>query len=165
MNYNVILEKIAKENENKKIGIFVDMDGVIADYNFGDVHDIKNNVSGIYLNKRPINTVIEILKRVARNYNFEMYILSSCLFDEQGKEKDKWLDLNAPFFPKKNRIFTIADTYGDRNRLKIKKIEEKISSGEIDFSILIEDTHEILFLGKRILRNKIVPIHVISLID
>ena len=60
-----LLEEIKKiiGNTSKKIGIFVDMDGVVADYRFGEGENIKNNKPGLYLDKRPIYTTINNLKK------------------------------------------------------------------------------------------------------
>jgi hypothetical protein len=44
-----IIEELKKYN-NEKLAIFVDMDGVVADYRFGEGTNIKNNVEGVYLN-------------------------------------------------------------------------------------------------------------------
>lgn len=46
------INKIIGENAYKKIAVFVDMDGVIADYRFGEGVKIRGNVKGVYLNKR-----------------------------------------------------------------------------------------------------------------
>ena len=51
----------------KKLKIFVDMDGVIADYIFGEA---KN-----YDKKRPLYDNIDKLKMVSEIYNIEYFIL------------------------------------------------------------------------------------------
>ena len=55
------LKKINEENLGN-IAMFIDMDGVVADYRFGEGKNIENNVPGTYLNKRPISTAINVLK-------------------------------------------------------------------------------------------------------
>ena len=101
-----LLEEIKKiiENNSKKISIFVDMDGVVADYRFGEGKNIKNNESGVYLNKRPIYTTINNLKKISDEIDCKMFILSSCLFKEQAVEKDLWLDKYMPFIKKEKKI-------------------------------------------------------------
>lgn len=69
------LQKIRNDNSGK-IAVFIDMDGVVADYRFGEGKNIENNVPGTYLNKRPISTAINILKEVNNAFDFDMYILS-----------------------------------------------------------------------------------------
>ena len=84
-----LLEELKKiiENNKKRITIFIDMDGVVADYRFGEGKNIKNNKPGLYLNKRPICTTINNLKKINDELECEMCILSSCLYKEQAEEK------------------------------------------------------------------------------
>ena len=72
------LTKISKENN--KIAIFIDMDGVVADYRFGEGKNIENNVPGTYLNKRPIKTTIETLRKINEIFDFDMYNITCMLF-------------------------------------------------------------------------------------
>lgn len=69
--YNLI-ESLAKE---VKIIIYVDMDGVIASYDFGKNLD--------YINKRPIITNIKSLKKIKQINNVELYILSVCRLNKK----------------------------------------------------------------------------------
>lgn len=162
-----LLEEIKKiiENNSKKIAIFVDMDGVVADYRFGEGENIKNNKPGLYLNKRPIHTTINNLKKINDEIDCEMFILSSCLFKEQAEEKDLWLTQYMPFIKKENKIFILSENFESRKKLKIDKIREKLDSNECELAILIDDTHDILFLALSELKEKVIPFHVITLID
>ncbi|MEG1647979.1 MAG: hypothetical protein RSB77_04910 [Bacilli bacterium] len=163
-----ILDEIkekANEVSAEKIFIFVDMDGVIADYRFGEGINIKNNVPGTYLNKRPITTAIQKLLEISKDKNIELFILSSCLYNEQAIEKDKWLDIYAPFFKKENRIYTIASNFENRKQLKVDKIQKILNENSFIFSVLIDDTHDILFLAQKELGKMFAPFHVITLFD
>lgn len=162
-----LLEEIKKiiEDNSKKIAIFVDMDGVVADYRFGEGENIKNNKPGLYLNKRPIHTTINNLKKINDEIDCEMCILSSCLFKEQAEEKDLWLTKYMPFIKKENKIFILSENFESRKKLKIDKIREKLDSNECELAILIDDTHDILFLALSELKEKVIPFHVITLID
>lgn len=162
-----LLEEIKKiiEDNSKKIAIFVDMDGVVADYRFGEGENIKNNKPGLYLNKRPIHTTINNLKKLNDEIDCEMCILSSCLFKEQAEEKDLWLTKYMPFIKKENKIFILSENFESRKKLKIDKIREKLDSNECELAILIDDTHDILFLALSELKEKVIPFHVITLID
>lgn len=157
------LKKIREDNYGK-ISIFIDMDGVVADYRFGEGKNIENNVPGTYLNKRPINTTIDILKEVDSRLDFDMYILSSCRHKEQAIEKNQWLNKYMPFIEQQNRIFVISNTFEDRKILKINKIKEIINN-KYDKTIMIDDTHDILFLAIEELGDKVIPYHVITLFD
>lgn len=159
------IEKIKLKKRKKKITIFVDMDGVIADYRFGEGLKIKSNESGVYLNKRPIKTTIENLRRLSNKLDIELYIISSCLFKKQVEEKNIWLDKYVSFFKHENRIYVIANDFESRKQLKIDKIKEYMNSTKDTLTILIDDTHDILFLAQQQLGESFIPMHVITLID
>ena len=93
-----------------------------------------------------------------------MYILSSCRHKEQAIEKNKWLNKFMPFIEQQNRIFVISNTFEDRKILKINKIKEVINN-KYDKTIMIDDTHDILFLAIEELGDKVIPYHVITLFD
>ena len=156
--------KKVKENYSNKIAIFVDMDGVIADYRFGEGKNIEYNVPGTYLNKRPIKTAINILNEVYNKLDFDMYILSSCRHAAQAIEKSKWLEKNMSFIDNKHQLFVVSDTFEDRKMLKINKIKE-VMNNKYDKVIMIDDTHDILFLAIKELGDKVIPYHVITLFD
>lgn len=160
------LEEVMKIKDNctDKIAIFVDMDGVVADYRFGEGENIENNVIGTYLNKRPIKTSINILKEISNKIGFDMYILSSCRHNEQAIEKSKWLKKHMPFIDKKHQLFVVSNTFENRKLLKINKIKEVIND-KYDKVIMIDDTHDILFFAIKELGNKVIPYHVITLFD
>ena len=162
-----LLEEIRRiiKMSDKKVAIFVDMDGVVADYRFGEGDNIKNNKPGLYLNKRPIYTTINNLKMINDEIDCEMHILSSCLYKEQAKEKDLWLNKYMKFIKQENKIFTISNDFESRKKLKIDKIKEKLDINECELAILIDDTHDILFLALSELKEKVIPFHVITLID
>ena len=113
------------EDEIKKLGegkikIFVDMDGVIADYNVGIAKD--------YHMKRPLNSNIEKLERVSKLDNVEMYILSVARLNRGVEEKNMWLDEIAPFFKKENRNIIPREENGfmaakDLKLLFVKNLE------------------------------------------
>ena len=81
---------------DKKVKIFVDMDGVIADYIVGVPKD--------YHKKRPLFDSIKKLEEIAKLPNIELYIFSSSRYNDGVDQKNKWLDEHAPFFKKENRI-------------------------------------------------------------
>ena len=97
------LKEYLKNFDNKKIKLFVDMDGVIVDYDFNNPSD--------FFNKRPLTTSIEKLKEISSISNIEMYILSISKTDIGVDEKNKWLDKYASFFKLENRIILSKETY------------------------------------------------------
>ena len=81
---------------NTKIKLYVDMDGVIADYNVGE--------PGNYDKKRPLYTSLEKLEEISKMENVELFILSVTRMSQGLEQKNVWLDEHAPFFKKENRI-------------------------------------------------------------
>ena len=92
MYFSKYLEKF----KDDKIKIFVDMDGVIADYDFGVPKD--------YDKKRPLYDSIKKLEIVSKMPNVEMFVISITRMNEGFEQKQEWLDKYAPFFKKENRI-------------------------------------------------------------
>lgn len=90
------LKDYLKQYKNNKIKLFVDMDGVIADYVFDNAKD--------YDKKRPLYASIRKLESVSKMPNIEMFILSATRKNEGIDQKHWWLDNYAPFFKKENRI-------------------------------------------------------------
>ena len=92
----MFLKEYLKRFENKKIKIFVDMDGVIVDYDFGNpcAYDIK----------RPLYASIKKLEEISKMNNVELFIFSATRMNEGINQKNIWLDKYAPFFKKQNRI-------------------------------------------------------------
>ena len=73
------VERIKKEYSNKQIIIFIDMDGVIAEYDLGKPYDYKD--------KRPLTNNINVFKALKNFENIELHILSICKKDYQIDEK------------------------------------------------------------------------------
>lgn len=65
-----ILKEIKEYATDKKVDLYVDMDGVIAEYDFGKPLD--------FLNKRPLLSNIELLRKISQIDNVKMHILSIC---------------------------------------------------------------------------------------
>lgn len=159
------MEEFIDLNKNKKISMFVDMDGVIASYRFGEGDNIKNNVPGTYLNKRLINTVLNNILSISKKFNFDLYILSSCLYNEQVKEKEQWLDKYAQCFEKDKRYFVLPQDFEGRKDMKIELLDKVLVEKNIDIAILIEDTHDTVFKAIDKLGSRVKPYHVISFVD
>ena len=90
------LKEYLDQYKDIKIKLFVDMDGVIVDYVFGDVKD--------YHKKRPLFDSIRKLETISKMPNIELYIFSATRATEGIDQKHWWLDTYAPFFKKENRI-------------------------------------------------------------
>lgn len=128
-----IINEIKTMAKDQKIDIYVDMDGVIAEYDFGRPLD--------FLNKRPLLGNIKVLEEISKIPNVEMHILSICKKDSQINDKNVWLDKYAPFFKKENRNILSKETYTDRSSSELKvDFLNNIES----FKILIDDDNGIL---------------------
>ena len=97
--------KIKKLCEDKKVVIYVDMDGVIASFDFGYPCGFDK--------KRPLFTNIKTLEEVSKLENVELKILSACRKDYQIQEKNVWLDKYAPFFNKENRNILSRESHNN----------------------------------------------------
>ena len=90
------IKDIIDKYKTKTIKIYVDMDGVIADYDVGNASD--------YDTKRPLTTSISKIEAISKLDNIELFILSITRKDEGIDQKNNWLDKFAPFFKKENRV-------------------------------------------------------------
>lgn len=126
---------IKEMSNDKKIDLFVDMDGVIASYDFGRPLDFKS--------KRPLTTNINTLKNVSLLNNVNIYILSICRKDFQIKEKQDWLDKYAPFFKNENRIILSKETIANMSsaEMKLKFLREFETNNK---KVLVDDDNSIL---------------------
>ena len=90
------LEKFLDQYNDKKVKMFVDMDGVIADFNFGEARNFDK--------KRPLYSSINKLENISKKENVDLYIFSATRMKKGYDEKQYWLDKYAPFFKKENRV-------------------------------------------------------------
>ena len=141
MHFYQIIENLSKE---RKLLIFVDMDGVIASYDIGKPYDFDK--------KRPLITNINTLKRLNSLENCELYILSICKKDYQIKEKNDWLDLNAPFFKKERRIIISKENSSitESGILKANYLNNLNTKNQI---ILVDDDNKVLKIVKEKVKN------------
>lgn len=153
------IEKIKDIIQDKHTKVFVDMDGVIADYNFNHKLDFKT--------KRPLFTNINTLKELSLIPNVQLFILSICRFEKEIEDKNKWLDKYAPFFIKDNRIIISKDVnkiYSSKE-IKLNYLKEIIDSSCNDIVVLIDDDNDILKYLNENLSNKILLFQDSSIID
>ncbi|MBR4671673.1 MAG: hypothetical protein IKO78_00550 [Bacilli bacterium] len=137
-------ELMKEKYKDKEVLLFVDMDGVIASYDFGRPLDFKN--------KRPMKTNIETLRKVSELENVTLNILSICRKDYQIQEKNEWLDLYAPFFKKENRnvISKESVTGFSSAELKLNFLENLDTDKLI---IMLDDDNKVLEVLSRSKRD------------
>ena len=129
--YNLISE-IAKDEE---IDLFIDMDGVISSYDFGKPLD--------FVNKRPLKTNIETIKKISTLNNVNLHILSVCRKDIEIEHKNCWLNKYAPFFKKENRNILSKETFVGFSsaELKLDFLKKYKSNNKI---IVVDDDNNVL---------------------
>ena len=132
------LKEYLKKFENKKIKMYVDMDGVIADYEVGIPHGFDK--------KRPLISNISKLEEISKMENVELYILSITRMDEGYNEKNIWLDQHAPFFKKENRVIISRESNNFISSPDLKS--DFIKNLERDGSIIVVIDDDPLVLHK-----------------
>ena len=130
------LSEFLNNYKDKSIKLFVDMDGVIVDYDFGEPRN--------YDKKRPLYDSIRKLENISNMPNIELFILSVTRMNEGLNQKEEWLDKYAPFFKKENRIILSreANNMEESSLLKAKYLKE--ISRDNNILIVIDDDPKIL---------------------
>lgn len=161
--YNKI-NKICKEN--KKVALFVDMDGTIVEYEVFPEGYVTNETKEVFLNAQPLNVVIENLKKINEIENIDIYILSLSRSSIIVEEKKQWLKKYIPFIKEENYIILNKEKgdYNSENREFIKSIKMKEKLNEYDFVILLDDEHKILRKTQKELKNDGSVFHISSAI-
>ena len=89
----------------KKINIYCDMDGVLADFNAepNAVERFKKE-KGFFKKLRPFAKNVKALKQLIANKNCNVYILSASPSIKADKDKIAWLKIYIPEMAKENII-------------------------------------------------------------
>ena len=125
------IKEYLEQFKNKKVKLYVDMDGVIADYIFGEAKD--------YDIKRPLFDSIRKLEEVSKMPNIEMFIFSATRYSDGLEQKHGWLDKYAPFFKKENRILISREANGMTETAILKAEYMKNIERDGSVMILIDD--------------------------
>ena len=125
-----------KQFKNKRIKIYVDMDGVIADYDVGKASE--------YDKKRPLLTNIEALREVSKNKNVEMFILSITRMTIGREEKNRWLDKYVEFIKVENRFIISREEHNFMPSKTLKKRFVKNIKRDESVIIVIDDDPAII---------------------
>lgn len=132
----MFLKELIKKYDNKKIELYIDMDGVIADYNVGEASN--------YDKKRPLYTSINKLKEISSMPNVTMHILSITKNNNGINEKNIWLDKYVPFINNENRNIISKEEYPDKSSSELKTEFLKKLNYNDKIIILIDDDPLIL---------------------
>ena len=121
------LENFLEKYNDKKVKMFVDMDGVIADFNFGEAQNFDK--------KRPLYSSISKLENISKKDNVDLYIFSATRMNKGYDEKQYWLDKYAPFFKKENRVIISREKHDFLESSELKA--DYMKNVERDGSVLI----------------------------
>lgn len=148
---------------DKQINIFIDMDGVVADYDALSFKSDKDK-DDVYLNKRPINTVIDILKEASIRKNTTLFILSCTKKKSQKEGKYIWLAKYMDFIKKENINVISREEKQFMKSCLIKAEFLKNNYDKDKINIVIDDAHDVI---KEIvnLNLDIIPLHITSILD
>lgn len=151
-----MIPRFIKYDSCSKILVLFDMDGVLAEYVVGENEDIRNNVPGVYLNKRPIKSVIRTAREINSLPNVDIGVLSSASFPNQREEKLQWLSKYAKFIPLPHVHVLIWSELGyendplARSEAKGKKI---LSIHGYDKIYLVDDREKVINATNAIIPN------------
>ena len=163
MNFIEEIDDIYKKNKN--IEIYLDMDGTIVELLFDKNQSYREK--GVYLNKRPIEPVINEIEEIRNRFPLIKFKILSCSKSNQMRdEKNEWLNINMPFINSNDRIIFSEEAgdylRDDRNIVKAEYINKNISDDKIIF--LIDDDIEVLKGVQNLLKDNIIPVHVTSIL-
>ena len=130
------LENFLEQYKNKKVKMFVDMDGVIADFNLGKACD--------YDKKRPLYSSINKLESISKKDNVDLYIFSATRMNKGYDEKQYWLDKYAPFFKKENRVIISREEHDFVESATLKADYMKNVERDGSVIIVIDDDPKII---------------------
>ena len=91
-------------NENKKVAMFIDMDGTIVEYYVYPEGSILNTSKGKFADAEPVSVVIDNLRKISELKNVDLYILSYSKSTNIAEEKKEWLLKNVGFIKEENWI-------------------------------------------------------------
>ena len=133
------LEQVLKEYDGNSIKLVVDMDGVIADFDFGNYIPFDQ--------KRPLFDSIRKLEIISHMPNVELYIFSATSKPKGVEQKNWWLDKYAPFFKQENRIIIFKDSSNKESTSIVKakylqNFERDNSIIPLKDTVLVDDTIE-----------------------
>lgn len=156
------IKEICKKN--KKVDMYIDMDGTIAEYHLYNPEEISRKMEEEYLKNEPLKNVIDVLEKISKINNIEMYILSLSKTKKITEKKKIWLKKYVPFIKEENWIILTKEIgeYSNENRNEIKGKNIELRQKDYDKSIMLDDEQVVLREAKKILNDKIEVFHISS---
>ena len=156
------IKEICKKN--KKVDMYIDMDGTIAEYHLYNPEEISRKMEEEYLKNEPLKNVIDVLEEISKINNIEMYILSLSKTKKITEKKKIWLKKYVPFIKEENWIILTKEIgeYSNENRNEIKGKNIELRQKDYDKSIMLDNEQVVLREAKKILNDKIEVFHISS---
>ena len=156
------IKEICKKN--KKVDMYIDMDGTIAEYHLYNPEEISRKMEEEYLKNEPLKNVIDVLEEISKINNIEMYILSLSKTKKITEKKKIWLKKYVPFIKEENWIILTKEIgeYSNENRNEIKGKSIEMRQRNCDISIMLDDEQVVLRETKKILNDKVEVFHISS---
>lgn len=156
------IKEICKKN--KKVDMYIDMDGTIAEYHLYNPEEISRKMEEEYLKNEPLKNVIDVLEEISKINNIEMYILSLSKTKKITEKKKIWLKKYVQFIKEENWIILTKEIgeYSNENRNEIKGKNIELRQKDYDKSIMLDDEQVVLREAKKILNDKIEVFHISS---
>lgn len=156
------IKEICKKN--KKVDMYIDMDGTIAEYHLYNPEEISRKMEEEYLKNEPLKNVIDVLEEISKINNIEMYILSLSKTKKITEKKKIWLKKYVLFIKEENWIILTKEIgeYSNENRNEIKGKNIELRQKDYDKSIMLDDEQVVLREAKKILNDKIEVFHISS---
>ena len=156
------IKEICKKN--KKVDMYIDMDGTIAEYHLYNPEEISRKMEEEYLKNEPLKNVIDVLEEISKINIIEMYILSLSKTKKITEKKKIWLKKYVPFIKEENWIILTKEIgeYSNENRNEIKGKNIELRQKDYDKSIMLDDEQVVLREAKKILNDKIEVFHISS---
>lgn len=156
------IKEICKKN--KKVDMYIDMDGTIAEYHLYNPEEISRKMEEEYLKNEPLKNVIDVLEEISKINNIEMYILSLSKTKKITEKKKIWLKKYVPFIKEENWIILTKEIgeYSNENRNEIKGKNIELRQKDYDKSIMLDDEQIVLREAKKILNDKVEVFHISS---
>ena len=94
-NFYSTIKKIC--DKNSRVAMFIDMDGTIVEYPIYLKGEISTNTRGKFVDGRPIEIIIDKLRKISKIKNIDLYILSLAKSSIIVEEKKEWLKKYVDF--------------------------------------------------------------------
>ena len=152
--------------KNKRVAMFVDMDGTINEYEVYSEKTLSQQMEDRYMDTAPVQPIIDVLKEINDIPNIDLYILSLSRTNKLTEKKKLWLEKYIDFIPKTNWIILTKENgeYNKENRDFIKSLKMKEKLNEYDHFIFLDDDHKILKGASETFKEKINVLHISSVI-